>query len=176
MEQQRRRIDIIMSPDFVADLDTIEVSEMRERRAMAADVETELSFYRRLLHGRMDLLNFELAKRRGEETRTLIEALADILGAGEKAGGQVGRVRGEFSPDLPDERRRPIDDVLEDDFLTRMPDLDDEDLLLIQRTLTETEAAVSEQRRAVQERFDLLQARITGIYRDQVTEELSTDS
>lgn len=165
-----------MSPDFVDDLDTVDVSELRERRAMAGDVETELSFYRRLLHGRMDLLNFELARRRGEESRTLIEALAEILGGGETAGGQVGRVRGDFSPHLPDERRRPIDDVLEDDFLTRMPELEEAELQEIQQTLTATEAEVSEQRRAVQERFDVLQARITGIYRDQVTEELSNDS
>ena len=176
MEQQRRRIDIIMAPEFVTDLDQVDVSELRERRAMAADVETELSFYRRLLHGRMDLLNFELARRRGEESRSLIEALADILGAGETAGGQMGRVRGDFSPDLPDERHRPIDDVLEDDFLTRMPEMDDEELLNIQTILTDTEAQVSEQRRGVQERFDHLQSLITGIYRDQISEELSSES
>lgn len=165
-----------MSPEFIADLHSVDVSELRERRAMTADVETELSFYRRLLHGRMDLLNFELARRRGEETRSLIEALPDILGAGETAGGQVGRVRGEFSPDLPDERRRPIDDVLEDDFLTRIPELDDDELSRIQTTLAATESEISLQRRAVQERFDLLQSIITGIYRDQATEELSNDN
>ena len=66
--EQRRRIDILLDPEFLADLETSSVPELRDRRRMADEVETELSFYRRLLHGRMDLLAFELNRRSGEET------------------------------------------------------------------------------------------------------------
>lgn len=173
MEQHRRRIDNILSPEFTEDLIDLPLDELRHRRELANDVETELSYYRRLLHGRMDLLNFELSRRRGDETRSLIEALPEILAAGETTGGNLGRVRGEFYPELPDERRRPIDDVLEDDFLTRIADLSDEDLAEIQTTLADTEAEVSKSRRRVQDVFDVLHAQITGRYRQDLEDELA---
>lgn len=173
MEQHRRRLDNLLSPDFVEGLADLPLDELRHRREMANDTETELSFYRRLLHGRMDLLNFELARRRGDEKRSLIEALPEILAAGETAGGNLGRVRGEFSPDLPDDRRRPIDDILEDDFLTRISDLTDQDLADIHIALTETEAEISSNRRKVQDVFDVLHAQITGRYRQDLEDELA---
>ena len=46
---------------------------------MCGELDVELSFYRRMLHGRMDLLSFELRRRSGEETRSLMEALPEIL-------------------------------------------------------------------------------------------------
>lgn len=164
--QYRRRLDVILEPAFVADLGEVELAELRERRATAEAVETELSFYRRLLHGRMDLLAFELRRRSGEERRSLIEALPEILGAGETASGQVGRRMDEDFPALPDVGRRDIDRVLGDDFLTRLPDLDDDQLQAIQEMLTTTEAEVSNHRRAVQVVFDTLQAEISRRYRD----------
>ncbi len=173
MEQHRRRIDNILAPEFTEGLIDLPLDELRHRRELANDVETELSYYRRLLHGRMDLLNFELSRRRGDEKRSLIEALPEILAAGETTGGNLGRVRGEFFPDLSDERRRPIDDVLEDDFLTRITDLSDEELASIQGTLTDTEADVSANRRKVQDVFDTLHAQITGRYRQDLEDELA---
>lgn len=173
MEQHRRRMDNLLDPQFLEGLADLPLDELRHRRETANDVETELSFYRRLLHGRMDLLNFELSRRRGEETRSLIEALPEILAAGEATGGSLGRVRGEFHPQLPDERRRPIDDVLSDDFLTRITDLSDEELAEIHDTLAEAEAEISANRRRVQDVFDALHAQITGRYRRDLEDELT---
>ncbi len=168
MSHQRRRLDIILDPDFVENLDSLELGELRDRRQTAADVESELSYYRRLLHGRMDLLNFELARRSGDEQRSLIEALPQILAAGETAGGQSGRVRGEFDPDLVGQGSRPIDTVLRDDFLTRMGDFEVSELEEIQTMLAENEQEVSEKRKAVQERFDTVQSEISRRYRESV--------
>ena len=50
---ERRRIDQIREPEFVADLANLPLKELRSRRDLAEAVETELSYYRRLLHGRM---------------------------------------------------------------------------------------------------------------------------
>jgi hypothetical protein len=168
VEEQRRRLDMVLDGEFVEDLDSLSGSDLRERRQIAADIESELSFYRRLLHGRMDLLNFELARRRGEEKRSLIEALPQILGAGETAGGQTGRVRSEYVPELVGEGNRSIDTVLADDFLTRMPDMDVTELESTQGTLAEAEERISDRRRVAQDRFDKLQEKITGLYRDQI--------
>ena len=49
-----------------------------------------------------------------------------------------------------------------------MPTASDESLESIQSTLTEAEERISERRRTAQDRFDTLQAKITGLYRDQI--------
>jgi hypothetical protein len=164
--EHRRRIDILLDPDFLVNLGEVGLAALRDRRRMADEVETELSFYRRLLHGRMDLLAFELNRRSGEETRSLIEALPEILGAGERAGGQQQRVPQVLAPDLPEERRRHIDRVLGDDFLSRLPECDTEELDQIQDVLAETEQEVSTSRKAVQHVFDSIQAEIMRRYKE----------
>ena len=79
MTEHRRRIDIVLEPQYLDGLSELELEELRGRRATAEDVESQISYYRRLLHGRMDLLNFELRRRGGEEERSLLEALPEIL-------------------------------------------------------------------------------------------------
>ncbi|MGH8874398.1 MAG: hypothetical protein ACRDVM_03980 [Acidimicrobiia bacterium] len=162
---ERRRIDQVLDPDFLADLGGVTTDELRARRRMVDEVETEVSYYRRLLHGRMDLLAFELRRRRGEETRSLIEARPEILGGGETASGVGGRVPANLAPDLPEVGRRPIDRVLQDDFLARIGEIDDEELSRIQEALSEAEQGISERRRAVQEAFDAIQGQITDRYK-----------
>lgn len=173
MSEKRRRIDQILDPAYTENLPGLDLGELRARRQVAADVESELSYYRRILHGRMDLLNFELARRRGDEKRSLIEALPEILAAGERAGGQTGRVRGEFDLALAGDGNRPIDAVLQDDFLTHVYDLEVSELEDILTALTESEREVSETRRAIQAVFDQVQQVISNRYRETVVGELS---
>jgi hypothetical protein len=168
IDKNRRRIDIVTDPAFTAGIRDISLDELRERRQVCDSLDTELSYYRRLLHGRMDLLAFELRRRRGEETRSLIEALPDIL-AGAEAGTPAissGRAVPVTLPDLPADGKRIIDRVLGDDFLARLPSLDDGELEEIQEVLTRTELDVSEQRRRVYEAYETLQAELTRRYRD----------
>lgn len=168
-EQHRRRIDQILDPAFTQDLENLDLDELRQRRRICDEVENELSYYRRMLHGRMDLLAFELRRRRGEDDRSLIEALPEILAdsaSGYAPMGPTGRPVKVTVPDLPEQRRRQIDEVLEADFLTRIALVEETELLEIQRTLVETEATVSERRHAVQEAFNAVQAELTGRYRD----------
>ena len=169
-DQNRRRIDQIRDPQFVADLESVDVDELRRRREMCGDLDVELSFYRRMLHGRMDLLSFELRRRSGEETRSLMEALPEIL-AGDAEPGPV-RAPGDSrtipieAPDIPDIGRRAVDRALGDDFLARLPQLDDEALEQTRVMLAEVEQDISSQRRAVFESADLVQAEITRRYRE----------
>lgn len=166
MTEHRRRIDQILEPAFIEDLDGLSLDDLRDRRRMCDDVENELSYYRRMLHGRMDLLGFELRRRSGEETRSLIEALPEILT--DPASGYVpsGRPTKVTLPDLPDQRRRHIDEVLEADFLTRIALVEDDELNEIQLSLVETETEISSSRHAVQEAFNTVQAELTRRYKD----------
>lgn len=167
-EQKRRRIDQIQDPSFLADLDSLDIDELRRRRRMCGDLDTELSYYRRLLHGRMDLLSFELRRRSGEEERSLLEALPEILAGQDPAPptGIVGRQIPIDTPPLPERGRRTIDRVLEDDFLARLGDLEDEEIEKTQLLLSEIEAEISHQRRSVFEAHDRIQLELTRRYRD----------
>jgi hypothetical protein len=166
MTEHRRRIDQIVEPGFVEGLTDLSLDELRDRRRMCDDVENELSYYRRMLHGRMDLLGFELRRRSGEETRSLIEALPEILTDGTSGYVPSGRPTKVTLPDLPDQQRRHIDEVLEADFLTRIALVEDEELNQIQRSLVETETEISTQRHAVQEAFNTIQHELTRRYKD----------
>ncbi len=150
------------------DIESIQLDDLRTRRSTCDDLDSELSYYRRLLHARMDLLAFEIKRRRGEETRTLIEALPDILSDGAEGPSHftMPKTLPLDPPDIPMEGRRPIDKVLGDDFLTHLPDIDDEELDAIQLMLSDAERSVSEQRRSVYEVLETLNAEIARRYRD----------
>jgi len=166
MTEHRRRIDQIVEPAFVEDLGDLTLDVLRDRRRLCDEVENELSYYRRMLHGRMDLLGFELRRRSGEETRSLIEALPEILTDGASSYMPSGRPTRVTLPELPDQRRRHIDEVLEADFLTRIALVEDDELNDIQRSLVETEAEISSQRHAVQETFNSIQSELTRRYKE----------
>ncbi len=168
MERRRRRIDQITDPAYVDDLNGLSMDELRKRRSVLDELDTELSFYRRMLHGRMDLLSFEMRRRSGEETRSIIEALPQIL-----ADGIDGPSRNTIPKDLPltlpdlgGAGNRAIDRVLGDDFLTHLPTLEDDDLEEIQSVLTGAEHEISTQRRSVYEVYDRISAEITLRYRE----------
>jgi hypothetical protein len=170
-QKHRRRIDIIQSPEFIGDLSSVGTDELRRRRTLCGDLDTELSFYRRLLHGRMDLLSFEMRRRSGEEERSLLEALPEILASGGGSGPGLGLRQLDFEmPDIPERGQRAVDRVLADDFLARLPEMVDDELLEIQQRLTEVEMEVSRQRRAVYEAYDRVQAELTSRYRGGLTE------
>lgn len=168
LDQNRRRIDIISEDGFADDLANVTLDDLRERRRLCDIVDSELSYYRRLLHGRMDLLAFEMRRRSGEETRSLIEALPEILAESE------GRPNDDLparslpieAPDIPMTGRRDIDRVLEDDFLTHLPTIESPEIERIQTLLAETEAAISAQRRAVYDAYERIQSELSRRYRD----------
>lgn len=168
MAQQRRRIDRVLDPAFTQEIDSVSVAELRERRQLLDVLDTELSYYRRILHGRLDLLDFELRRRTGAETRSLMEALPEIL-ADPPSGKTTNPLDRELPVDAPEhagEGRRDVDRALSDDFLARLPMLDDDELAAIRDSLTATEAVVSEQRRAVHDAHDLITGELTRRYRD----------
>ncbi len=168
MEPRRRRIDQVTDPAYVQDLGSLSIDELRDRRHILDDLDTEFSFYRRMLHGRMDLLSFEMKRRSGEETRTLIEALPQILADGVDGPSRntIPRDLSLTLPELAGSGNRSIDRVLGDGFLAHLPSLDDGELEEIQAALTEAEHQVSTQRRSVYDVFDRINEEITRRYRD----------
>lgn len=166
-DQNRRRIDQVLAPDFCSEVSALAIDELRRRRDLAEEVERELSYYRRMLHGRMDLLAFEMRRRSGEETRTLIEALPEIIASGLGGGSDVGNYRYlSVELKLPEiTGRRDIDHVLDDNALARIPTMGDSELEEIQEALAAAEAIISDQRRELHGVIDLLQNEIIDRYK-----------
>jgi hypothetical protein len=163
--QSRRRIDQVLDPEFI-DLTGLDLDELRQRRQMAGDVENELSYYRRMLHGRMDLIKFEQRRRSGEETRNLIEALPEILADPDSDRlHRPGRYEVPELPTLPDVGKRDIDFILGDDVLLRLLDLKDEELAASLATIMDIEVEISEHRRQVQAVEDALVEALASQYR-----------
>lgn len=171
MTDRRRRIDIVLEPEYLADLSEVDLDELRQRRHTAEDVETQISYYRRLIHGRMDLLNFELRRRSGEEERTLLEALPEILATGMVLGNEPNLRHIETMPPLPTKTgRRLIDKIMDDGVLTQLPDLADDELGEALERLREVEEQLSTQRRQLHSVIDALQDEIVARYRSQQDE------
>lgn len=165
-QPHRRRIDFVRSPEFTSGLADLSLPDLRQLRSICADLDLEYSFYRRLLQGRLDLLAFEVRRRAGDESRTLIEALPEILASwGSHQPGLPERRVPIEAPDLPEAGKRAVDRALSDDFLIRLPEMSDEDLAEVQQRLAEMEAEISRLRRAVFDASDRLEAELVLRYR-----------
>jgi hypothetical protein len=156
-----RRIDRILDPAFLDGLTGRPLADVRALRAETEDEEAMLSYERRLLHGRLDILRAERERRSGREG-SLLERLPEIL-ADDAMPSRGALPRGE--PPSLDHPRRRVEKLVSDETLANMPDLSDERLDEIVVTLEQAEHEVSEQRRAVLAVLDSLTAEIGRRYR-----------
>lgn len=166
MSENRRRIDVVLEPQYLEDIDRLEIGDLRRRRDTAEDVEAQISYYRRLLHGRMDLLDFELRRRAGDEEKTLLEALPEILATGMVLGNEPNLKHIETMPPIPSKTgRRLIDRIMDDGVLTQLPDLSDEEIREAIDRLSDVEMTLSQQRRELHSVIDAIQDVIVDRYR-----------
>jgi hypothetical protein len=72
-----RRLDRVLAADL--DLSGLSTAQLRERRGEAIAEEADLSYLRRLLHGRIDIIAAELRARAAGDESPLIGRLIEIL-------------------------------------------------------------------------------------------------
>lgn len=162
----KRRIDRVLGEGFLDGLTVLPLEDVRRLRAEAEQEETDISYLRRMLQGRIDILRAELARRSGAAGSDLLEALPQILAdhARPPARG-LGRHVTTEPTRLDRHRRGP-------EMLLAEIDLDD----LAGRSTSELEAGLtklqaaervqSEARAAVQQVMDACSSEITRRYRD----------
>lgn len=171
VNEHRRRIDIVLEPEYLEGLTDLDLDEVRRRRDTATDVEAQISYYRRLLHGRMDLLDFEQRRRRGEDQRSILEALPEILAKGMILGSEPTLKHIETMPPLPSVTgRRLIDKIMDDGVLANLPELTDDEIREAIERLREVETQLSVQRRQLHQVIDALQDEMVSRYRSQQDE------
>jgi hypothetical protein len=165
----------LLDPGYLADVDQRAIEDIRAMRAECQGVETGLSYLRRVLQGRLDIVAAELERRRAggdpADLALLVEQLPTILSDHLRAPGN-GRLpstleMGKVDPEL--ESR--VDAVL--GSLDDLASIADEALVAGQAELTELEGTISGLRRELFQRIDALQAELTRRYR---TGEASVES
>ena len=161
----RRRIDRVLAADYVLSLGELPLAELRERRNESAQEETDLSYLRRLLHARIDIVRAEQQRRStGGESR-IVDQLAAIL-SDNAIGPAMGSGRHQqLEPSRAGEHRRQAEALVGNSDLSDVGALSDEQLADVLRTYAEEEASVSSRRREVQKVMDTINAEIAGRYR-----------
>ena len=160
----RRRVDRVLNADFVEGLHEMSLADLRERRKDAEQEEADLSYIRRMLHGRMDLVVAE-QKRRGGDGGAVIDSLSQILGDEQRTTRGLGRYL-TVEPSRVDEHRRDVEQTVADAVISDVAARSDEELAEAMVLLRQHEAEVSDVRHQVQAVVDLLSSELTGRYRD----------
>lgn len=162
----RRRIDRVLAPEYLRDLGRLDLAEVRGRRDDAAQEETDLSYLRRLLHGRIDIVKAEQKRRREGGSSSVVERLAEILA--DNVGGNAPSGSGRHQPLEPsraEAHRRHVEALVSDADLSDVSSLPDERLDLALRTYSAEEESVSKRRREVQKVVDALNDEIGARYK-----------
>jgi hypothetical protein len=148
----KRRIDQLMASGFTDDLGSLETNEVRRRRDLARAELEYVSFLRRLVQGRRDILRDELDRRRTDGApQDVVERVVSVLSEGTR-GGSGGRAP---TVPLPEDEiamaRRRVERLVGD------TELSDQKLEEAIGLLEEEERGVSDARARVIEVHDSLQ-------------------
>ncbi|HWA65348.1 MAG TPA: aerial mycelium formation protein [Mycobacteriales bacterium] len=161
-----RRLDRVLAPEYLLGLAKRPVEEIRAMRAETEQEETDLSYLRRLLQGRLDILRAEQARRRGEGAAgSLIDALPEILADDRTAPRGSGR-HATAEPSALDSHRRYVEALVSDSELSDPSRHDDDTLARLVDVLDREERDVSRKRRSVQAVMDACSAELGRRYRE----------
>jgi hypothetical protein len=168
-DRQDRREDRILDPTYLSDVGSVPTAEVRSRRDACRELEGELSYARRLLQGKLDILSDELKRRSegsegGDEgVQELVRRLPAIL-TDDPAPVSQHRLVNVDLPANAGRHRRQIDQLATG--LANIGALSQEELSSLVNRLTSAEHKISTDRRRAQQIIDGLNAELVRRYRD----------
>ncbi|MBA2281497.1 MAG: aerial mycelium formation protein [Acidimicrobiia bacterium] len=159
----------ILDDAYLDDLPARPIEEIRTMRAECQDVETGLSYLRRVVQGRLDIVAAELTRRHegGDQAdvAALVERLPTILSDHLRAPGN-GRLPTTLGPGRTDpELEAELDAATAGGALDDIGAATDDRLVEARQSLTALERSISGRRRSLFDRVDALQAELTRRYR-----------
>lgn len=166
-EGARRSIDRIVDPSYLENLQTMPIEELRKKKGECEALESEVSYARRLIQGKLDIL------RRGAERLAdgdklgiaeMVEDLPGILADG--ATGTASRIPRIVAPTNADNQRREVERLASTADLARLEELSPTEIGEIVQRLTEAEKETSLRRRRIQGVMDQLTAELVRRYRE----------
>ncbi|MER7515233.1 ABC transporter substrate-binding protein [Streptomyces sp. NPDC126499] len=149
------------------DLAALRLPELRALRREAQGDEADLSYVRRMLQGRIDILRAELARRSDPEAPVL-DRLSEILADTPSRPGAVARSARHVTLSTPrsDEYRRLAAEMLSEVELSDLTARTDEELHTAMGRLAGYEQQVSRRRQQLQRTADDCSAEIARRYRE----------
>jgi hypothetical protein len=156
---------------------SLSIEEVRVRRRRCSEVEVGVSYLRRLIQGRLDIVLAEAHRRESgaapEDVASLVDRLPEILSEHVHSPGN-GRLPALLAPsDADGSMSERIDAILDADRIAALPELDDTDLRSTVAALRQLERETSTDRRALHEVMDQFQDELVRRYK---TGEASVDS
>lgn len=158
MTENRRRIDRVLAPEYLDGVGDRDDAEIRTMRDECSEIETEISYVRRLAQGRIDILVAELERREaGGSLGDLIAALPTIL-AGEdgRPAPAASHLPQRLAPRGDIEWNRGLERLVTDATLANLPTLPEPELRHTIEQLREFESETSAARRSLHGVIDTL--------------------
>ena len=163
----KRALDKILADSFTEDMTTISLVDLRERRLQVDHEEAWLSYLRRMLHGRIDILEANIAMRRdgreetgrGLDVAALVNSLATQMGPGNHAAVGIDVV------DSPGAGRRAVERLIARAGLDEYSTMSDAELDSRLDELRDMEREVSQVRHRIHEVHGELTAELARRYR-----------
>lgn len=155
-------VDHLLADARLARLDELDTATLRTLRQDLEHQEHRVSYARRILQGRIDLLQAEAEGRAGGESHDLLERLTAVLADhGPRRSFDPARSRPPAAVEADD-----IGDDVEIDGPADLARLDDDGLRELADQYADQEATLSGVRRRLFDAIDALQAEIAARYRD----------
>jgi hypothetical protein len=154
----------MLDPAYLEGVSSKSLDDLHQMHEECLEVETEVSYVRRLAQARIDIVRAELDRRRaGGSVGDLISALPKILADEHpRASPAHSRLPHHLAPAPNIEWRRGLEYLINDATLVNLPTIPDESLEQTISKLAELEDEVSGRRRALHAVIDTIEAELAA--------------
>ena len=163
------RLSRVLDPSYVADVQSLSTEEVRKRRAECAELETALSYVRRLAQGHLDILVADLQRRAvgdaSPEVSEMVNQLSEVLSSGPPRTPGAGRLPTILAPDLDGDLIRELEAALADLTIGDLPTMTDAEAIALGERIRDFERKVSKDRRALHEHMAVFEADVVRRYK-----------
>jgi hypothetical protein len=164
MPEFRRRIDVMLEPSYLDGVADRPIDELRSMHEACLEVETEVSYVRRLAQARIDIVEAELERRkRGGSVGDLVAMLPEILADDSpRAAPAESRLPRHLAPSMDITWKRGLEHLITDATLVNLPTIPPDDLRTTLDQLHELEREVSDRRRGLHRVIDKIEAELAA--------------
>jgi hypothetical protein len=154
----------MLAPDYLDGLADLSLEQVRVMHEECLEVETEVSYVRRLAQARIDIVRAELDRRAaGGSVGDLVSALPRILADDTpRAAPERSRLPRHLAPAPSIEWKRGLEHLITDATLVNLPTMSDEALGSTIEKLGELERETSQRRRQLHGVIDGIEAELAA--------------
>jgi hypothetical protein len=178
----QRQLETILDASYLDDLDEVSTQELRRRRSECEEQERGLSYARRVLQGRLDILRAELLRREegGDATAgSLLSRLPDILGRDQAATDPLqARATRVDVPAMAEDYGDEVEAIVSEATMHSLPERSATELEELIDRLAAKETELSSLRRQLFDLIDRIRDELAARYKDgraNIGELLGTD-